>query len=90
MSGGHTPGQWSVFENYASPSVIRYDVVSSVTEDEVAKEIASEADARLIAAAPEMLAQLQWAESVLKCFIEGAAQLASLRAVIAKATGAAS
>lgn len=38
-------------------------------------------------AAPELLAQLEWAESVLKRFIEGSAQLESLRAAIAKAKG---
>ena len=44
------------------------------------------ANARLIAAAPELFEQLVWAETVLKCFIEGSAQLESLRAAIAKAT----
>ena len=41
--------------------------------------------ARLIVAAPELVAQLEWAESVLKCFIEGSAQLDDLRATLAKA-----
>ena len=49
--------------------------------------ICSHKDAHLIAASPELLAQLEWAESVLKCFIEGSAQLEILRATIAKAKG---
>lgn len=49
--------------------------------------ICSHKDAHLIAASPELLAQLEWAESVLKCFIEGSAQIESLRATIAKAKG---
>lgn len=48
----------------------------------------AEANARLIAASPELLTQLEWAESVLKWFIEGSAQIESLRATIAKAKGA--
>ena len=51
-----------------------------VSDDEII------ANARLIAAAPELFEQLVWAETVLKCFIEGSAQLESLRAAIAKAT----
>lgn len=34
-----------------------------------------------------VVAELEWAESVLKCFIEGSAQLESLRAALALAKG---
>ena len=50
----------------------------------------AESIARLIASAPKLLAQLEWAEMVLKCWIEGSAQLEAIRADIARATGATS
>ena len=74
----YTPGPWRV----SGKSTINgpRGWVASVSMADRA------ANARLIAAAPELFEQLVWAETVLKCFIEGSAQLESLRAAIAKAT----
>lgn len=44
-------------------------------------------DARLIAAAPELLAHLVWAEKMLSGLIGGSAQLDAIRATIASAKG---
>jgi hypothetical protein len=95
MSANYTPGPWQVgpeYENRLSRSVWRgsfYDKASTV-----ARFVATDADARLIAAAPDLLAALQ------ECFLllqqlgaEGepgdmpSPTLEKARAAIAHATG---
>jgi hypothetical protein len=88
--GAHTPGPWRLSAGdetavYATGhSNIARTYCGGLTGIRLKT---AEANARLIAAAPELLAQLQWAETVLKCWIEGSAQLDSIRATIAKAEG---
>jgi len=82
MSAAHTPGPW---EAVASPESVHFDwrvqakrlYVGICTDN-------SEGDARLIAAAPELLAALQFAEQML-AHMGGPVEQA--RAAIARATG---
>lgn len=86
----YTPGPWSIGKGISFAQSIyagRVNVGFARQEHDRIDASTAEANARLIAASPELLAQLEWAESVLKCFIEGSAQLESLRATIAKARG---
>ena len=100
MSAQHTPGPWQVNtagtsspwpENYKVTEVYVYapdtqddvaicaDVIDPLTQEP------SEANARLIAAAPDLLAHLQ---HVVRFFDQiNPADVARYRAVIAKATG---
>lgn len=86
----YTPGPWEIGKGIAFAQSIyagRVNVAFARQDNGRIDASTAEANARLIAATPELLAQLEWAESVLKCFIEGSAQLESLRATIAKAKG---
>ncbi len=92
MTTEHTPGPWRIREN-ARHSQEECDLticgdiwqLADINGPQYDHQLAN---AHLIAASPELLTQLEWAESVLKWFIEGSAQLESLRATIAKAKGA--
>jgi hypothetical protein len=82
----HTPGPWAVTEGYLwrgirAPSRVIADmrIVGGVVENEV------QANARLIAAAPDMLAALMLAEQNAT----DRTALAAIRAAIAKAKGVA-
>jgi hypothetical protein len=101
----HTPGPWFVHD-FADPAVSDapgpHDVtVSCVTPDHI--EVASmgramtatleeaRANARLMAAAPDMLAALKHAQMILECdrrATYGSRTHALIRKAIAKATGA--
>lgn len=90
MSAQHTPGPW-VATGQASGN---YRIVFSERGNWLAEVFADgewpdtiEADARLIAAAPELLQALK--EQVAECFCEDCEMCARHEAVIAKATGAA-
>lgn len=98
MENKHTPGPWHVFDNRTDKSFDRYDVarigVGSKLDSDVANcyGFASErtdeevlANARLIAAAPDMLAALQ--EIVARNEIQHWFNLDQARAAIARATG---
>ena len=93
----HTPGPWKIATTYANAQAGKYTVVPWATQRQRVCAIAArpnyppaqaEADARLIAAAPELLACLQEA-----AFPGGPSQkqfgawLIEARAAIAKATG---
>ncbi|TFZ45654.1 hypothetical protein E5C33_09265 [Stenotrophomonas maltophilia] len=93
MSSKHTPGPWTYshgehpnFFYIDSPSGDVVYVTASLQPDHV------EANARLIAAAPELLQALQLVECVYRknCVNEGepSSVLDSMQAAIAKATGA--
>lgn len=62
MSAEHTPGPWQVGPEYHNHS--RFSVYH-VDFSPVASFVPTEADARLIAAAPDLLAALQECESAL-------------------------
>jgi hypothetical protein len=88
----HTPGPWKVLND--SPPAVR-----SLNGSNVAPEVCSISDARLVAAAPELLAALYdalpYVEDVLSdpaqlaCFKSGIVQrhAKAIRAAIAKAEG---
>lgn len=93
MNTQHTPGPW----NYSGPCEItgRYSIFHNgplaYCADTTAKPGDGEANARLIAAAPDLLAALQ---NVAACFDANdpdsmANAMADARAAIAKATGGA-
>ena len=86
MSEKYTPGPWKVSMNLIKSN---YDTVAQVFTHLVQGR--NEANARLIAAAPELLKALMLAESVYRqnCVNEGepSSVLDAMQAAIAKATG---
>jgi hypothetical protein len=99
MTQPHIPGPWHVEQN-EDGLVIHSDdgteicEVTGQTFDEYAEE-ETEANAKLIAAAPELLDALKMAECVIENYKdeldeadEDVPALAEIRAAIAKATGA--
>lgn len=97
---GHTPGPWFVSDddlttvyhrletlaNYSEPAIADCSVAAGW--DGASDQETSEANARLIAAAPELLAALRLAVELLaQQHTAGAAQIvpASIRAALAKA-----
>jgi hypothetical protein len=93
----HTPGEWRKVGNYtisAKPNGKDIDVgevyFGGASRCQ-ANEKEAEANAILIAAAPELLAHLQFAVKLLGSLpaIGGTAQVEAMRATIAKATGGA-
>ena len=101
MSAQHTPGPWSVDEPHQvlAESVGEYVAITQAEEWNALPRDQVEANARLIAAAPELLFELKKCASLLKtAFGETndltgkaviAQRLESVTALIAKATGAA-
>ena len=96
----HTPGPWKFSPNGAGYLVTREDVfvvghgICGVKPSQSASEDQCEANARLIAAAPDMLAVLNETTLQLRYLADkfgetgtGAAVLARVQAVIAKAEG---
>lgn len=93
-TGSHTPGPWEVGPMNGKPSVIYADdydapVIAQMAEwiPDAAKQ--QEANARLIAAAPELLQALQNLVSDIDDGTVYGQRLAQAHAAIAKATGAA-
>lgn len=97
----HTPGPWTVRNNgphWNNPAIVNFDICWSPDGERVAEHVYEEADARLIAAAPDMDAALRafvdahdMAETEPDRMLVGmqmgcAYEMA--RAAIAKATGA--
>lgn len=85
MSTAHTPGPWTVRKSLAGTQVLH--ITSAVRETIAA--VNSDADARLIAAAPELLAILQDFASSPYIEMHHPKRLGIARAAIAKATGGA-
>ncbi|WP_143004922.1 hypothetical protein [Novosphingobium aromaticivorans] len=83
--GGHTPGPWLRIDKAEYAEIQAAFRPSSQAVALVAKP----ADADLIAAAPELLAELQFAVKLLAPLMGETAQVQSMRAAIARATGAA-
>lgn len=91
----HTPGPWEVLEhNWSTTGVYagRDQLIAGLDISDAAEESRCQlvgemtANARLIAAAPELLEKLKYAVEVLSA--EGY-DVADIRAVISKATGSA-
>ena len=85
MTTQHTPGPWHVFRDQINDEV-GLTVARWVQYVDEYKEHA-EANARLIAAAPDMLAALVRVEASLTELGAKGEPLKSIRAAIAKATG---
>jgi len=87
---GHTPGPWVAecigVSSHGPDGVDVYEVTNGYTR--IAEHV-SEADARLIAAAPELLEALQKIANVDKVPMLASEVIAVAKAAIAKATGAA-
>jgi hypothetical protein len=97
MSTTHTAGPWAAETNAAGLKVksAEGDIIATPSGFDVGQEKA-EANARLIAAAPEMLAALHRADAALSLLMatgngdrHDLSALESIRAAIAKATGGA-
>lgn len=82
----HTPGPWFFESSGEAYEIFICDENGDVV-DSVAGEVVNEEDARLIAAAPELLEALQEVERKLGWIAIGSELLEKTRAVIAKATG---
>lgn len=101
MSAAHTPGPWSIEQTrdmlWVGPMrpddrkvehvVVSLNIDSQLTHSAALRQLYN---ARLIAAAPELLTQLEYAVKLLGAFaaLNGTAQVQSMRDTIAKATGA--
>ena len=84
----HTPGPWAIYVNALSDIVIRKMSKDGYELCSIARVSSGYANARLIAAAPELLealadcvAHMHWTQQ------QGEAALKKAKAVIAKATG---
>jgi hypothetical protein len=60
MSTNHTTGPWDISRSATPDYAPQFEVYSEVSDDRVAIAFTSEANARLIAAAPELLEALEW------------------------------
>jgi hypothetical protein len=80
----HTPGPWG-FETYGKTGHF-YLIGSDTTNNEVCR-MATLDNARLIAAAPDLLAHLQFAVKLFRSIpaLNATAQVVAMRAAIAKA-----
>lgn len=87
-TGVHTPGQWHAahWSIHAATTVL-VDDESIVTGKRVIAECESEADARLIAAAPELLLACQGLLHIAETGAMSLGAVRAARAAIAKATG---
>lgn len=83
-----TPGPWQVYKDQILGRVIKYFVVYSKTGEQpiVIGDVSNEADARLIAAAPELLEACEAALGLADAMSEGDLY-DQLKAAIAKAKG---
>ena len=92
MNATHSQGQWEV-DNYGTPELLAGISAQFVvlSDDGPVAYVYTKADARLLAAAPELLEALMLAESVYRqnCVNEGepSSVLDAMQAAIAKATG---
>jgi len=88
MGADHTPGPWTVKNDPANPTAVVVDCGDSRVYVNGFKDWKSNADrARLIAAAPDLLAALEVIESQAAAFISPVALAIFARAAITKAKG---
>ena len=84
----HTPGEWQAINwTYHSTSTVVVDDPSVVSGKRVIAECATEEDARLIAAAPELLRALLGALQSMESGVTSLGVIRAARTAIAKATG---
>lgn len=95
MHATHTPGPWTARKwSCHAETTVTVDDLDCVTGKRTIADCESEADAKLIAAAPELLSALRAIVKSLsdqddEGLIEHAQQMIDARAAIAKATGGA-
>ena len=91
MSSAHTPGPWYWADNVPEAPPTYCAIVDSAGFTIADPSPMSEADARLIAAAPELLAALRWALDQIEDDLDfdHQAALEAAKAAISKATGGA-
>jgi hypothetical protein len=89
MSTQHTPGPWSVVEDRVPSSLEIFADKSAICECWRRADVATEmANARLIAAAPELLDALNaMIDEFEGCYADADPTLINAKAAIAKATG---
>lgn len=78
---------WHVVEEKVSGHASHYNIKSDVDKWEVAQTVYTIENARLIAAAPDMLEALEWALSHHNCPAAYCQTLADIQAAISKAKG---
>ena len=88
----HTPGPWTTQINHCNHAVVSPDGFDIALVS--ASGFDSESNARLIAAAPELLAALEcilkrYESAGVQCYPEARREVIAARAAIAKATGGA-
>lgn len=87
----HTPGNWQALRAFANNAPDYWLVTNRAFKGEAIAECSNEANARLIAAAPELLEQCQRMLNIASCSEKNrknyAAALALTREVISKARG---
>lgn len=85
----HTPGPWNLYPNNASDWVVRKMFPDGQESHEIARCTSGMDNARLIAAAPDLLAHLEFAVKLLEgiSILGATAQVDAMRAVIARARG---
>lgn len=93
MTAAHSSGPWAVDDTYAGQS-LKLRIVCPQGEavaDVWGCDDEARANARLIAAAPELLAHLKYAVKLLEALpgFRGTAQVDAMQAAIAKARGVA-
>ena len=83
----HTPGPWETSRDAVPEGHVQITVYAEATGDRVATVFDREANAPLIAAAPDLLAACKWADEFFRAtpIYRGLAGLAALRAALAKA-----
>ncbi len=84
----HTPGPWRISDARSTKVVLIDDAKGQAVGELVWADVRNPADARLIAAAPDLLDALKDLVSVLGAD-SGEAEIVAARAAIAKAGGAA-
>ena len=95
MESKHTPGPWCISRDGTPDYAPQYTVYDEEPGDRVATAFVSEANAALIAAAPELLEALEEAHNALELFASDESQSGQIavfavmkaRAAIAKASG---
>lgn len=88
MSAGHTPGPWVCDGATLEFEGARFGQVAYILEKEGEQFYASAANARLIAAAPDLLAALRELLDCLSSEIQDSREAGMAYAAIAKATAA--
>lgn len=87
MDAKHTPGPWEVSKDEGDVVVVSEDLPFIATVHTSALKGTQKANARLIAAAPELLEALKHAEKWMEGWASADPYIGYIRAAIAKAEG---